>query len=66
MDRRTGKDLEKLQRRRETAAKKRNPNRWPKDIRKWESPGSVYLNLIKKFTTKEKMLHDYCIFSMRK
>lgn len=56
MDRRTGKDLEKLQKRRETylAAKERNPNRWSKEVRKWESPSVVYLNSNKKFKEKEK------------
>lgn len=56
MDRRTGKDLEKLERRRETykAAKERNPHRWAKDVRKWESPKTVFLNPNKKFKNKEK------------
>lgn len=58
MDRRTGKYLEKLQRRRETykAAKETNPNRWSKDVRKWESPSSVYLNSNKKFRNREKIV----------
>ncbi len=38
------------------AAKQKNPHRWSKDIRKWESPKEVYLNPDKQnYQIKEKV-----------
>ncbi len=46
MQRHTGKDIELLEKRKETykKAKQRNPERWSKDIRNWDHIEEVYLN----------------------
>ncbi|MCC5815784.1 MAG: IS3 family transposase [Leptospira sp.] len=57
-DRRTGKDVAKLEERRETyrLAKLKCPNRWSKKIRKWDSPSIVILNADKFHQIKEKKI----------
>ena len=46
MQRRTGEDVEILERRRETyrKAREKHPERWSKDVRKWDRPETVTLN----------------------
>lgn len=53
-----GLDIELMKNRRQVylAAKQKNPHRWSKDIRKWESPKEVYLNPDKQnYQIKEKV-----------